>query len=94
MKAAIEATLMTKPWRRSRIAGTAAAVSRSTASQWTLSMRTSSATGTSRKTPRLPKPALLTRTCTGRAGSDSRASTAAMPWSSARSAGSTSTDAL
>lgn len=46
--AAVEATFTTPPRPRSRIASTAADVSRSTASQWTLSIVSSSDMGTSR----------------------------------------------
>lgn len=76
--------------RRSFIEAAAAEVSRSTASQCTVSIFSSSAMDTSRKRPLLPKPALFTSMSTGCFGSESRASTAAMPFSSARSAASTS----
>lgn len=90
-KAATEATLTTPPRRRSRMPVTAAEVSRSTASQCTFSIASSSAMGTSRNSPLLPKPALLTSRSTGCLRSPSRSSTAAMPSSVARSATSTPT---
>src|SRR4051794_2457315 len=77
---------MTPPRPRSRIAGSAACVSRSTASQCTRSMVSSSSIGTSRKRPFCPNPALLMTRSARRAASSPRA----MPSSVFRSATTTS----